>query len=1230
MESSLAPVKFLAMKFTSQQQKALNTRRNLIVNAGAGSGKTTILVERYLRILESIPDLSPRNIVAITYTEKAAAEIKQRILEGLEKRIEAAEKGAENFYAVLRRTDELRISTIHSFCQRILRENSLLSGFLPETAIISSPEKEALFDRVFWHFFQQIPPQGRGAGSLKKALQKFDLSDLKNIFANIYFQRSVYLPYLKNLARLAPENILDFWRKIEREHYQHLFAGFWRDRQYQSELRNFQSWLADQSGKTAANLKLAVSSYLTEAAQSPPDIAALIPATRELIRQFFTKQGQLRVYAAKLLSRCHEAGVVDKDDLVPPLQRLFPHLIAGQNQGESNQELAETQAVLSKLLLEFFRRLDDEKKKLRLRDFEDLLLQTESLLKEHQELRRNLREQIRWILVDEFQDTDPVQDRIVSLLTAEEAGTPGANLFLVGDPKQSIFGFRKADVTILRDRITRLLESKPPKNANLSDRENGDQSLTESEKRGLILLPDNFRSLPPLIQFYNLIFQRIFSGESRFDVDFSPLAAARPGEEIPARMELRLLTVTDGTVVSEAAAFQIREMAETIRQLVTPRATAGKKTPPYRFADIAVLVRDRRRLPEMERIFSRLNIPYEIVKGKGFYQKQEVLDIFSLLKAVADPEDSFSLVAALRTPYVGLSDEGLFFLSQFSAAKFSDKLEPAFRYLSTKDVTLFRSEFQSFLARQNEKPAFSEHDFQTLQFLRGHWSRWQNTALQGNFTLLLNDLIVTLNIAAVMARGEGGAQKIANLRKLAEHAYQFQQKSSGRVADFLEALQNLIEGTTDEGEALPPESRENRVQIMTIHAAKGQEFPIVLLPFMENIGSDKNRFYSDKRAGLLIPGNSGALKNLFIFNYFKYLSQLERLSEEKRLFYVAATRARDQIYFMGAREEGSELPECSLKWLLDALGGENGLTTERAKQIYRDYGLKVVVKTPELILPTGFSSFPPQPTAVSAVPHPSEAVLTYSQKVRAPWPRMEYSATQLMIFRENPDRYIRHFYFRDTGQKPSREDGGEGAFEIELPSDGGRGLIWGSLLHRVLENFHLRDENAEAAAIRQAIQQYQIPQSDSGLFEKEIRTILKRFRATKLGKFLLKTEQRSEVRASLKLEDATLVGVFDRLFRNEEGMWEVLDFKTNRVARSGLKSLVEKYRRQMEYYGLLLSRLFPGQNSFPVRLFFLDPMQEFRFVFREKHLAEIAADLRNTLKSIINYEKEFFGVDVPD
>jgi len=1224
------------MKFTSQQQKALNIRRDFIVNAGAGSGKTTILVERYLRILASDPDVSPQNIVAITYTEKAAAEIKQRIVDGLHGRINDDRRGNEKLYSVLRETDELRISTIHSFCQRILRENALVSGFLPETTIIISPEKEALFDRMFWYFFQQIPPQGRAATSIKKALNQFDLYELKKIFAQIYFQRSIYLPYLKDFARLAPERILDFWRKIEREHYQQLFAGFWRDPRINSELQKFQSWLADQSGKTAASLSSVLSSYLALAAQSPPDMAALIPATRELIRPFFTREGQLKVHAAKLLSRCHEADVIDETVLVPPLQRLFPHLIAGENQGESNKELAETQAVLSNLLLEFFRRLDDEKRKLRVRDFEDLLLETESLLKRRFELRRKLREQIRWILVDEFQDTDPVQDRIISLLTAEEAGLPQTNLFLVGDPKQSIFAFRKADVTILQDRIAGLLESRLSQTEDSSGGNNGSETLTGPEKRGLILLPDNFRSLPPLIRLYNSIFERIFARESRFDVDFSPLAAARSDAGSVSHMELRLIEVEPDTSAMQAAALQVREMAAIIGSLKSGASGDERESSGYRFGDIAVLVRDRRRLPEMEREFSRLNIPYEVIKGKGFYQKQEILDIYSMLKAVTDYDDSFSLVAALRTPYLGLSDEGLFYLSRFSAAKYADKLQQAFQYLSTGDITLFGGEFQSFLAQRNEKAAFSEHDFNMLKFLSRHWERWQNTALQGNFSLLLNDLTTTLNIPAVMAAGEGGAQKVANLRKLTEYAYQFQQRSSGRVSDFLESLQTLIEGAGDEGEAPPAESREDRVQIMTIHAAKGLEFPVVLLPLLDNTGSDKNKFYSDKHAGLLIPDKSSSLKKCFIFNYFKYLSQLERLAEEKRLFYVAATRARDQIFFMGALEEGEELPESSLKWLLGALGGETGFSPERIKQIYHDYGLKVVKKTSASVSQAVFSGFPPRHAAVPAATPSPETILAYSSKVAVPWPRMEYSATQLMIFRENPERYIRHFYYRDAELEPGGEYAGPGETALleerpspqaELAFDGARGLIWGSLLHRILENFHLRNLSEEAAAIGQAIRQYQIPQNEAAYFEKEIQNILRRFRATELGQFLLKTEQRSEVRASLKLKTATLVGVFDRVFRNDEGIWEVLDFKTNRVAKSGLKSLVEKYRLQMEYYGLLLGRLFPEQKTFPVRLFFLDPMQEFRFVFQKKDLSAIAVDLQKTLESIITYEKEFFGVN---
>lgn len=556
----------MAFKPTDSQRKAIVTiDRPVAVVAGAGSGKTWVLVERYLHLLDQ--GFTTDEIAAITFTKKAAQEMKERLREARPQLAASLERA--------------QISTIHSLCQRIIQEHPLQARLDPRFRVGEEWETRLLLAEVIEEIVAEteIPTELGTAGEVSALV--LDLYEKMLSKGDLRFQRSF------------PEPLGEFPLQ-ELEH------------------------------RTEQVLRLTPST--PRQGEVLEQLAEEWPYLRELLR---LGDADLRLEALEILQKL-VGGIRGK---------LAEHTAALKVLIASAQQIiteGRGRVILTYLgeVLQRVHGLYSERKRLGgLVDFGNLERLTCQLLEDPQVVADY---PFKHIMVDEFQDTNPLQKRIVDAFTAQ-----GAVLFVVGDPKQSIYRFRGAEVGVFV------------------------QTQREVAETGKgIFLETNFRSRPELIKFCNQFFHRLLAGEP---IGFEPSEADKPAAGRPCVSIL--LTPAEALSADEARAAEAEQIALQIRELVE----GGR----YKYEDISILFRATTSMYIYEQALKKAGIPYVNLSGRGFYAKQEIQDVLHYFRWLEDSGDEVAKMAVLRSPFYLLSDEGLYWLRRGELDRLTPKEQEA-------------------------------------------------------------------------------------------------------------------------------------------------------------------------------------------------------------------------------------------------------------------------------------------------------------------------------------------------------------------------------------------------------------------------------------------------------------------------------------------------------------------------------------------------------------------------
>lgn len=1116
------------MKPTAEQRIAIETQdRALVVEAGAGTGKTWVLVERFLHLLETHADWPLESILAITFTEKAAREMRTRLRQGIEAQARA-KSGDPRWQNHRMNLDRLRVSTIHSLCARLLRENAIPAGLDPSFRVLDEEEAELLKEEAIRATMQALEETGSPALELLASLRVYDL---RNEMEGMLGKRGTLYPLFSDL--LEPEAILAKWQGGLEAMRADLWAQLVRDDALIEEALEILPGvdILDASDILAASVmagqqgcRMLAGGDLLKAGQEwlPIRLTGGRQANwggKEVLAELKAYLGALRAGAEAL----EKAGAL-------------------QDVGEADEQAAAHLQLWRALWEVLEGKYGEIKARTQALDFDDLELMTVRILEDTPRAPRlegSLAE-IKHLMVDEFQDTNLVQQRIVYALAPVKAG---GRLFVVGDAKQSIYRFRQAQVSVF-NRTAAEVEAATGSTASR--------------------LSTSFRSHRALVEAANHLFARVLEplGEAYEDYEArpGPLEARRlTPPEYASPVTLNLVPNKDAQNVAISAEEARMQEAQWIGRHLLELKERGfpvwdkgaGETRPFDFRDAAVLFRATTQLPLYEAAFKRAGLPYLTVSGRGYYDRPEVQDLISLLSGLANPSDDLSLAAALRSPLFLLSDETLYRLrSQCAAGE-----------AKSRGVVALRPALAA--PPQTDQPELVARAHTILTRL------WEITNRVAVWRLLREALDLS-GYEAVLAIADGwtGRQR-SNVQKFMALA---REQGGTSLADFLGRLRDLKAQEAREGEALGKEPESGAVQLMSIHASKGLEFPVVVVADMgrQNRGGFGSGYLlSDPAYGLVckVRDAAGDWQKPAGYAWGEWLHKRMEEAESKRLLYVACTRAADYLVLSGqAGKKGSWLAEVMDTWKIEAEGAPD--TVEE----YGEYSVRVVRSSEQLESEEAEADVKETAAGMRAIP-------ALAQRYEGPMANGPVAVTRL---RDEESEGIRPAIWGLEAQQAGR---------------GVPGSVVGKMVHKALadwEGLSSREGDMLRRLERYARQEGVLPNAREAVVRRAYQMLsnLKRHRLFEV--IQLARQRYSEVPFSVVGEVGVVHGVIDLLYEDQEGGWHLVDWKTEWCPREAMAERMEEHRLQMETYARAVEGLLGVVVS--AEVCFLWPGVELRMV----------------------------------
>lgn len=824
---------------------ATDPSHHVVLEASAGTGKTRVLVDRYLALLAAGVD--PRHILAITFTRKAAAEMRERIVTDLQARFPGVWQGLRD------RADEIAVSTIDAFCFSLLREFPLEAGLDPGFALADETEVARLVEMALDRTLRECRERAAHDEGIRLVLAQMALPRLSEGLRALLERRFVAPAALR---RYLGGRI----RSVRSEASAAAAAREDLRARLSAVPGGLDAWMGSApSGHPLWELCRIDLARLTaerrDAAMSPADVRAALDG---LGRWVLTREGDVRKrpvavkasFASAAMYERHRDGLAAVGEALQAVRRGF-------------------EVALNVLLARGIRRVFRLAHRRYLEtlvlhdalDFSEVLARAVSLLGQMDEFSRSrfrLEARYQHVLVDEFQDTSRMQWQLVASLVQSwgegfglgHEGPLPPSLFLVGDRKQSIYRFRDADVGLLDEAVAfvqRLADDGPVR-----------QAISQS-----------FRSHPDLLAFANDLASGMVQPGAPAAVAFRYGADDHfplPTGHVPAADDPRLALVV-GDDVERCAAGVADEIARLLREGLVPErhAEAPRRA---RAGDIAILFRSRESHREFERALSARGLPSYVYKGLGFYDADEIKDLVALVRVLAAPESDLRAAAFLRSGFVGLSDDTLRHFAPHIA-----------RRLATPDP---------------DEPAWPGDDAEALRRVRAAWPGWLALVDRLPPADVIDHVIESSAYAATL-RGHRQRQARENVKKFRSLLRRIQNRGYATMARIAGHIDRVSAG--DESNAAVDAA--DAVNLMTVHASKGLEFPIV---FLVNLTKGTGGVPPPLR---VLAGDSGDEPIVGIARYEPGATEAEQArerEESKRLMYVAVTRARERLYLSAAAQ----------------------------------------------------------------------------------------------------------------------------------------------------------------------------------------------------------------------------------------------------------------------------------------------------------------------------------------
>lgn len=889
------------MKWSSAQSQAIVTQnRNLVISAGAGSGKTAVLVERVLQLLEADATLHIEHFLVMTFTEAAAGEMRQRLADGLHARMaEAQKRQASSELARLRREIEAlwqaQISTIHSFCLDIVSRNALLLNLAPNFRLLDENERRVQLISIAERIVEQSLA-GEASHAVREMMVQLRLTDVRHlvrVLLRLYeLARSQVSPneWLHQVAKAYPANpdkladtplAVPFYAWID-ENLEMADQYFTRAAEiafHIEELEKYSAWLQEacarlQQAKTAVN-----AADIDAAADALYFwISGKSPSTRYKGSEA-QQVKSLREAGNKIIKKIAAVVVRGESALLADVVQLSPHV-----------------DMLCQLTSDLLTESEAHKQAHGVLDFNDLEHLAFAVLK-HPDAGEATRLQhvFRHVFVDEYQDTSPIQDALVDIVTQNQD-----NLFAVGDVKQSIYRFRMAEPGLFLRRY----------------------GAYQAGQGGLAIdLIENYRSQREIVSFINFTFAQLFREETTdfaYDDHARMVSAAsypRAATDDAALVEVHLMerSTRDDEVDDESSetneqvdlsaiereaqvvARRVNEMLAQDNVQVWDKSLGLMR--PIVPKDIAVLLRSGRgALNTVLDVLRARGIDATASTSTGFYDALEVKWLLAALRVIDNPQDDVAVVTFLRSPLCGWDENMLAAVRLVHRGSFWDALNKLRRQAGEELETLLPSVSKDALAALKS----------AANVVCERVALWRVKSRRVGVCELLQQVVVDtecLQYFDGMTRGQARRANVAQLLKVAR-AYDERTGYAG-LFGFVQQCEREDAADLDLGAATP--TVEDAVQVMTIHRSKGLEFPVV---FVIDLGKQfrltQEDMYLNRTYGVGIVAYDQATQQRWHTMSSIAVSHAERratLAEEARILYVALTRARERLILVGSAQD---------------------------------------------------------------------------------------------------------------------------------------------------------------------------------------------------------------------------------------------------------------------------------------------------------------------------------------
>lgn len=885
------------VNWTPEQKEAIySDGSNILVSAAAGSGKTAVLVERIIqKLLKQENPIDIDSLLVVTFTNAAAQEMRTRVGSALE---EALTENPESMHlkkqlSLLQRAS---ISTLHSFCMDTIRQYAYMIDLDPSFRIANDVEADQIKQDVIEDLFEEwYGSEGDDQERFFAVVDRFSSDrndvDVEDLILKLY-DFAIQNPW--------PEEWLD-----------DLADAYYIEDEWQEGDLTWLSLIKQEVGNQlrAYETELLLAERIVNESDGPYQYAEAIESDKQMLKEALKNQDVWNdlqeVFNASKFARlsgkqteCNK----DKQDKVKALRNSYKKRWEDMKKDwftrdlashvQDMQELAPIIKQLTLLVKQFRERFTVQKKEQAIVDFSDLehyclelLLDDHSTPDHHipSSVAENLQKQYSELLVDEYQDTNLVQETILTMLS-DQAGA--GNMFMVGDVKQSIYRFRHAEPKLFIDKYNQYRA-----NEALGKR---------------IDLSSNFRSREHVLIGANYIFRQILDeelGDIDYDQDAELIYANKMYESLPLSESEPELIIIDRERSEEQgkqavdtgdedyeelenAQLEARAYAQKIKEWLgdqenEPLQIVDKETDTKRdiqYRDIVILMRSMTWAPAIIDEFKKQGIPIYAEINEGYFEAMEVKILINLLKIIDNPRQDIPLASVLRSPIVGLDEEEL------ARIRLSDQ----------------RGTYYDALTKFSKQQPNDKINTKITRFLN-QLKSFRESARQGELSELVWSIYRTTGYYDYVGGMPGGRQRQANLRALYDRAKGYETTSFRGLYRFLRFIERMEENNDDLGAARALSEQEDVVRMMTIHKSKGLEFPVVIVGGMNrefNFRDTQGRFILHKDLGFASKYIDPVKRITYPTLYYHALKEektREMLAEEMRVLYVALTRAKEKL-----------------------------------------------------------------------------------------------------------------------------------------------------------------------------------------------------------------------------------------------------------------------------------------------------------------------------------------------